>query len=391
MKDSSGIVVEATYIHKVLRTLVQSNSINPLLVPGAPGEKQIAAYLAKEFHALGLEVDLVSAGSGRDSVVAVLRGAGGGRSLMLNAHIDTVGVEGMQEPFSAAIRDGKLYGRGAYDMKGAMAACAGAAKALVDAGVELAGDLVIAGVADEEFTSLGTRAVLERYKTDAAIVTEPTQLQICLAHKGFVWLEVETYGRAAHGSRFDEGIDANICMGRFLAALDAYEKSLRTGPAHPLLGPPSLHAATLHGGTGLSTYAAHCKLEIERRTIPGETVAEVVRPLQNMLDELSAADPAFKASLRTACVREPFEVSRNAEIVQTLAQAATAALGAEPEYVGETPWMDSALLAAAGIETVVMGPAGAGAHSHEEWVDLASVEKLAAVLAETAVRYCGQP
>ena len=158
---------------------------------------------------------------------------------------------------------------------------------------------------------------------------------------------------------------------------------------HALVGPGSLHAATLHGGSGLSTYAAKCTLEIERRTIPGESEADVVLPLRKMIDALSAADPNFHAELKTTCVRDAFEVPKSTAIVQTLARTATAVLGSEPKYVGDTPWMDSALLAQAGVETVVMGPSGGGAHADEEWVDINSVEKMAEILAATAAAYCG--
>ena len=376
------------YVRRVLADLVKINSVNPSLAIGAPGESEIATYIAKELENLKLAVQRLASVPRRDSVVGVLKGSGGGKSLMLNAHIDTVGVEGMAEPFSAVVRDGKLYGRGAFDMKGAMAACIAAMKILVDNKIALRGDVVISGVADEEFTSIGMSDVIEAYPVDAAIVTEPTHLQICLAHKGFVWIEIETSGRAAHGSRFELGIDANMHMGRFLAELDHYQQTLRSSAPHALVGPPSLHAATLRGGTGISTYAASCTLEIERRTIPGETEADVMAPLQKMIDRLAAADPNFKATLKTTCVRDAFEVPRDASIVQTLAKASTAVLGKQPDFMGDTPWMDSALLAKAGVETVVMGPAGAGAHADEEWVDIASVEKLAEILAHTAMHYC---
>ena len=382
------IKTDKKYVRRVLADLVKINSVNPSLAIGAPGESEIATYIAKELENLKLAVQRLASVPRRDSVVGVLKGSGGGKSLMLNAHIDTVGVEGMAEPFSAVVRDGKLYGRGAFDMKGAMAACIAAMKILVDNKIALRGDVVISGVADEEFTSIRMSDVIEAYPVDAAIVTEPTHLQICLAHKGFVWIEIETSGRAAHGSRFELGIDANMHMGRFLAELDHYQQTLRSSAPHALVGPPSLHAATLRGGTGISTYAASCTLEIERRTIPGETEADVMAPLQKMIDRLAAADPNFKATLKTTCVRDAFEVPRDASIVQTLAKASTAVLGKQPDFMGDTPWMDSALLAKAGVETVVMGPAGAGAHADEEWVDIASVEKLAEILAHTAMHYC---
>jgi acetylornithine deacetylase len=307
---------------------------------------------------------------------------------MLNAHYDTVGVEAMDHPFSAEVRDGKMFGRGSYDMKGSLAAQMAAAKALIDAGAKLRGDLVIAAVADEEYGSLGTADLIKHVRTDAAIVTEPTAVQICLAHKGYLWIEVETRGRAAHGSRFEQGVDANMRMGRFLGGLDRLERELRARTPHPLVGPPSLHAATIHGGEGLSTYAASCKLQIERRTIPGETEAQAVAEIQQIVDALRAADATFDATVRAFFVRDPFEVARDAGIVRALDRASTKVLGHTPNYMGDTPWMDAALLQAAGIETVVMGPGGGGAHAAVEWVEMESVAQMAAILAEAAIEYC---
>ena len=380
--------IDRDYLTRTLADLVRINSVNPTLVAGGAGERQIAAYVAAALRWLGLVVETCEPQPGRISVLGALRGRGGGRSLMLNAHYDTVGVDGMAEPFSAAIRDGKLYGRGAYDMKGSLAAQIAAAKALVDAGVSLAGDLVVAAVADEEYGSLGTAGIIPRCRVDAAIVTEPTALNICLAHKGYVWIEVETIGRAAHGSKFELGVDANMRMGRFLARLEELERSLRARPPHPLVGPPSLHAALLEGGSGLSTYAASSKLQIERRTVPGETEAQAVGEIQQIAGRLAAEDSTFHATVRSFFARDPFEVSRDAAIVKVLDRAAAEVLGRPPHYMGDTPWMDAALLAAAGVETVVIGPAGAGAHAAEEWVDLDSVVQLAGILARAAAAYC---
>lgn len=380
--------IDAVYITRVLQDLVRINSVNPVLDPSAPGEREIAEYVGDAMSALGADVQYHEPRPRRVSVVARLGGSAPGRSLMLNAHADTVDVAGMDEPFSGALRDGRVYGRGAFDMKGGLAAMMGAMKALADAGSPHGGEILLAAVADEEYASLGTEDLVKHYRPDAAIVTEPTALDVCLAHKGFAWFEVTTRGRAAHGSRFDLGVDANMRMGRVLADLEALERDLRGRAPHPLLGPPSLHAATLAGGSGLSTYAATCRLQIERRTIPGESREAVTNEIRDLLLRLVERDHTFEADFEVLLVREPFEVSQDAAIVRALMDAAAAVLGRRPTYVGQTPWMDAALLADAGAETVVMGATGAGAHAKEEWVDLASVHQLAQCLAEAAVRYC---
>ncbi len=371
-----------------LAGLVRINSINPTLVSGAPGEPEIAAYVASWLGTAGLEVRTIESAPGRPSVAARLPGIGGGRSLMLNAHMDTVDVAGMAEPFSGAVRNGRLYGRGAYDMKGSLAACMAAAKSLAAAGRRLRGDLVVAAVADEEYGSLGTADMVTRFRTDAAIVTEPTSLRVCRSHKGYLWIEVEVVGRAAHGSRFDQGIDANIRMGRVLTGLERLERELRARPPHALVGPPSLHAALLEGGSGLSTYAARSVLRIERRTIPGETEAGVMAEIEAILEPLRREDSTFVATAKAFFIREPFEVGREAGIVRALDAAAAKVLGRPPQHIGDTPWMDSALLAAAGVETVVFGPHGLGAHADEEWVDVESVVQTAEVLVKTAEAWC---
>jgi acetylornithine deacetylase len=383
--------IDRDYVTEVLRALVRIDSVNPSLVPGAAGEAEAARYVAGSLRAIGMEVTVHEPEPGRPSVVGTLGGSGGGRSLMLNAHYDTVGVDGMTDPFSAEIRGERLFGRGAYDMKGSLAACIGAAHALRTAGVCLAGDLLIAAVADEEHASLGTFDIASRYAVDGAIVTEPTSLRLCLAHKGFVWVEVVTHGRAAHGSRPDLGIDANLRMGRVLSRLEVLEGEVRARRSHPLVGPGSLHAALLRGGTGLSTYAAECRMGIERRTIPGETVAQVMAELNGLLDGLRAEDPSLDVSIEMLLARDPFEARPDSPLAATVSSCAARLLGAAPRRVGETPWMDSAILAAAGVDTVVMGPHGAGAHAAEEWVDLDSVHSLAEILARTALEFCAGP
>ena len=202
-------------VAELVSALVAIDSVNPDLVPGGAGEGEVASYVAAWMRDAGLEVEIDEAAPGRPSVVGVARGSGGGRTLMLNGHLDTVGVEGMERPFDPVVRDGRLYARGGYDMKAGVAACMIAAKRL--ASDDLAGDVIVAAVADEEYASIGTRSVLRRWSADAAIVTEPTALRVCVAHKGFVWAELETTGRAAHGSRPAEGVDAITRMAPALA------------------------------------------------------------------------------------------------------------------------------------------------------------------------------
>lgn len=380
--------IDRDYLVAALTDLVRIDSVNPSLVSGGAGESQIAAHVAEKLKALGMSVRTLEATTGRPSVVGKLKGSGGGRSLMLNAHLDTVGIDGMTDALAPKVRDGRLYGRGAYDMKGSLAACLATVKALVDAKADMRGDLVLAAVADEEYASIGTAEVVRQIPVHAAIVTEPTEMDLCVAHKGFVWLEVETLGKAAHGSRFFEGIDANMRMGRFLGQLDRLEQELRARPPHPLVGPPSLHAPTLHGGSELSTYAASCRLGIERRTVPGETEAGVRAEIETLVEQARAADPSFQAAVRCLLARNAFEVSPDAPIASAVRAAATRHLGRSPALIGKPFWMDSAILADAGVETVIIGPIGSGAHTSEEWVDLQSVADIAAILTDAAVAYC---
>jgi len=372
---------------RLLADLVAIDSVNPALVPGAAGEAAIAAFVAAWAQERDMDVTIVDEPRGRPSVVAVARGTGGGASLMLNAHTDTVGVAGMTRPHEPVVRDGRLYGRGAYDMKGGLAAVMIAgATAAADRG-RLRGDVVVTAVADEEHASEGVQAVLRRFGADACVVTEPTHLRACVAHKGFVWAELETRGRAAHGSRPDLGVDAIAGMGPVLAQIAALQTRLDGAP-HPLLGPASLHASVIGGGQELSSYPARCVLGVERRTLPGETVEDVRRELEGLLDAARDADPRLETELRMGLRRAPFEVAPDAEIVRVLRAAGEAVLGTAPQIVGDHPWMDAAFTAAAGIPTVVFGPGGAGAHAAEEFGDLRSVEQCAAVLVATARRVC---
>lgn len=374
---------------RTLAELVRIDSVNPAFSGGTTDEREVAAYVRRRMEALGMEVHEHEPAPGRVSVVGRLRGTGGGRSLMLYAHHDTVGVGGMADPWSARVEGGRMHGRGAYDMKCGLAASLAAVAALRDLDPPLAGDVLVVSVADEEEASLGMEDVLRHHAADAAVVTEPTELGLIVAHKGFCWLEVRTHGHAAHGSAFTEGVDANLRMGRVLERLERLGTQLVSSDPHPVVGPPSLHAATLRGGSGLSTYAAECVLQVERRTVPGETPERVLAEVNALLRQLVREDPLFQADARVLLSRDAWEAHPHSAIADAVSAAAEGVLGAAPARRGAPFWMDAALLGAAGIDTVVFGPSGAGAHAAEEWVDLDSVHRTAEVLARTAVAFCG--
>jgi len=351
--------------------LVAIDSVNPGLVAGAPGERAAAAFVAEWCVSRGLDVEVV--GDERPSVIATKRGSGGGRSLLLNGHLDTVGVSGMDAPHEPRVENGRLYGRGAYDMKGAIAAIMLAAAQSTG----LRGDVIVTAVADEELASIGTEAVLERVRADAAIVVEPTDLRLAVAPRGFVGFELETVGVAAHGSRPDLGVDAIVKMGPVLTALEQLDGRLQAGPRHPLVGSGSLHASLIEGGQEFSSYPARCVLTGERRTIPGETVDQVEQELRAI-----AGDAAFRLGVH----RDPFEAPDGHPFVELVGRTAGAS-----DHAGALFWTDAGLIAAAGIPAVLYGPAGGGAHAAVEWVDLASLERVRDVVLATAAAWCGRP
>ena len=366
--------------------LVAIDSVNPDLVPGGAGEGEIARFVAAWCEDHGLETSVEEIAPGRWNVVAVARGSGGGKTLMLNAHMDTVGHAGMDRGLEPRVEDGRLYGRGAYDMKSSLAALLLAGARAKELG--LRGDVVLTAVADEEVASIGTAAVAASLRADAAIVTEPTEERVALAHRGFVWLEVETIGRAAHGSLPHLGIDAIAKMGHVLVGLEELDRTLRADPSHDLLGSGSLHASLVEGGVELSTYPDRCVLQAERRTIPGESAEAVAAEVQAIVDRAAASDPDFRAEVRTTFVREPFEVDRDEAVVQSVLGHAAATLGREAEVVGVPFWADAAILSAAEIPTVVYGPVGEGAHADVEWVDLESAARSAETYLAVAAELC---
>jgi acetylornithine deacetylase/succinyl-diaminopimelate desuccinylase family protein len=381
-------MIERTKVEHLVAELVGIESINPDLVGGGSGEGEIARFVRDFLERAGLDSScrqILPADQGkpsRDNTVGILKGSGGGRSLMFNGHLDTVGVAGMPEPFSGRVEAGRLYGRGSQDMKGGIAAALLAVEALA-LGAPLKGDVVFAGVADEEYESKGTRALLEGIRTDAAVVMEPTGLEVVTAHKGFVWAEVRTLGRAAHGSRPEDGRDAIAFMGRVLGGIEKLGKELAER-RHPSLGSGSVHASTISGGQELSSFPAECKLRVERRLLPGEDAQTFEGELQRILSELSGRDASFRAELEMGYSALALETPPASSIVRTLMTSAEKVLARAGRLGAQSYWTDAALLSEAGIPSVLFGPGGKGLHSAEEYVLIEQVALCAEVLVECA-------
>lgn len=382
-------MTNSTFITKTLQKLVQINSINPGLDPDGPGEEEIATFICDTLRDLSIPFEKEILAPGRVNVTAKINGSGGGKSLMLNAHTDTVGVKGMKEPFSGRIDGNRLYGRGSYDMKGSIAAILGAAKALKENDIDLTGDLILSFVADEEHESIGAQALIKKITADAAIVTEPTDLNLCLAHRGFGIFKISTEGKTAHGGRHKHGVDANLTMGLLLAELHKLSQRLPDENNHPLCGEASLHVPLISGGRSLFVYSDRCTISAERRTIPGETLEQVTAELQSILDRLSSNHPNVRATLETEIWRSPYEVDPSSAIVSATKRAATNSLGKTPDIIGHTWWEDSAIFGEAGIECVILGPKGGGIHEDVEWVELDSVHQLGEILYQTVTDFCG--
>jgi acetylornithine deacetylase len=366
--------------------LVRIDSRNPDLVPGAPGESAVATALAEILSGWGFAVSVQEVAPGRPNVIARI-GPTGRTPLVLNGHLDVVGTDDMRhEPFAATRSAGRLYGRGANDMKAGVAAmCVAAARAATRGA--LASEMIVTAVCDEEYRSIGTSALIaDGLRATGAIVTEPTRMAICPAHKGFAWFDVTLHGHAAHGSRPDVGIDAIAHAGLLLAAMVRYERDVLGTREHPLLGRASMHASTITGGTGWSTYPERTQLQLERRTLPGESAAQVREELDALCAELAGEHAAFRAHVHTHTVQPPNDVDVESPVVQALRDALLAHGLAAP-IEGLSCWTDAALLTEAGIPAVCFGPGDiARAHGAEEWVDEHEVHAAADVLE----RVCAQ-
>ncbi len=384
--SSCSVALDSGYVRNVLFRLIAIDSRNPILMPGAPGEKAIGEFIHAELQRLGLDVTFqATADPTRPNVVAVVPGTARSTtpSLMLNGHMDTVSVEGMAAPFTPWEQAGQVYGRGSQDMKGSLAVMLGIAACLQQEQVAPPGDLVLAFVTDEEADSIGTEALVQEYTCDQALVLEPTGMKAAIAHRGFAWYTIRSQGTAAHGSRYQEGIDAIGNLGSLLHALHRLAHELTSRPGSPLVGPPSMHMSTIQGGTEFSVYPAQCTMTLERRTTPGEDMVTVTEEIQTLVDAANQRLGSSLLSLETGLVRPSFQTILPSPLLERLSVAYEHTLGTPLETVGAPYWTDAALLAAAGADSLLIGPLGFGLHAIEEWIDLDSVIQLGQVLLAT--------
>lgn len=372
---------------ELLRDLVAIDSVNPSLAPGGAGEAEVAHAIADHMRKAGLDVETTEVISGRPNVVGVLDSRSPGPTLMFCGHLDTVGVIGMPEPFSPVERDGRLYGRGTQDMKGGLASMISAAESIAISGGLKSGRIIVAGVIDEEYESRGAEALVKTWRADAAIITEPTDMVIGIGHRGYQWVEVETKGKAAHGSLPKEGRDAILRMGRVLARLEALGQRLQSKPPHPILGTASLHASLINGGRELSTYPDHCSLRMERRTVTGEPEDAALMEVEEILRSLKQEDAEFEGSAKALFGQPPYQTPPGHMLPQAL-ENVMGRLGRKTHHSGMTFWTDAAILGKAGIPTVVFGPGGAGLHGLDEYVLVDDVLACRDALTELAREFC---
>ena len=387
---NTGQRIDRDFVLDLLKDMVATNSVNPTVGRG-PGESALSNLIFDRLTSIGsLEVRKQPVADDRSNVIAVLKGSGGGRSLMLNGHMDTVGIDGMTiEPFKPSIENDQLHGRGACDMKGALAAMIGAVKSLVDSRSKLRGDLVFSAVVDEEYKSAGIKKLVEKYRTDAAIVGEPSEMKVAAAHKGFVWIEIEIKGKAAHGSVPEKGVDAIVHAAKVIARLEKLQEKLGTN-VHPLLGTPKIHTSTIEGGTDWSIVPERCLLKLERRTLPAETTSSVMEEINHLLKVTKQETADFDAKASSAYDMPALDTAPTETVVRLAQETIAEITGVKSPVIGLPYWTDGALISQqASTPTCIFGPGDIRvAHSADEFISIHEVLKSAEIYCGIARSFC---
>lgn len=384
-------MVEEKEAVNLLRDLISINSVNPLQDTSAKGEKEIAFYVRDYLKNIDVKFILSWVLDGRPNVIGILEGKNKGKNFVLEAHMDTVKVDNMRiDPFSPKIGEGKIFGRGACDDKGSLAAMLLAIKLLKQKNIPLKGDVYLAAVVDEEHKCRGVSHLLNQgFRFDAGIVGEPTNLDIIIAQRGYIGWRIITKGVSAHSSEPEKGKNAIYLMNE---VIDALQKNLIPAcrkKLHPLVGSPTLSVDVIQGGTQANTVPARCSIEIDRRGVPGENDQDVLKEVDKFLDELRKENPLLKVEREDPFfINPPIQINKDEAVVQALFKCVKDNLASEPKIRGTRFDSDAGKFVSRGIPTPVFGPGDiAQAHSENEWVKIKQVVQAAEIIAQTIVIY----
>jgi acetylornithine deacetylase/succinyl-diaminopimelate desuccinylase-like protein len=375
----------------LLADLVRIESVTPWLIPTGSGERAVADAMAAWVGDLPVEAEIDEIEPGRVNLIIRLRGAGGGPTLGINAHADTVGYANWADRALTPVVEGdRMIGLGVADDKSGCAAALLALRSLVESGALLRGDLLIACVADEEGVSIGSEDLVKRHSMDACIVIEPDALPNAIVeHQGFGWIDVVVHGRAAHGSAPEEGIDAIVHMAEVVSRLHRLDREVYAKTAESRNGRTVFHTGTLQAGTDYATYPSRAVLGIEIGTQPGEHLSDRVAEIEEIFREVREVHPDFRGEVEVKLDREPFVADGHEELLAALDAAAVDVIGRPFEERGLNAWADAALMQAAGIPTVMIGSAGGNFHAPDEWASISELAQLANIVEGAVRRYCG--
>lgn len=387
--------IEESALVKLTEELVRRSSVNP---PG--NEKEVAEYTAKEFEKLGFSVDLYDVGPNRPNVVGKLKGRESNPTLMFNGHLDVVppGEESLwrTSPFVPETREGRIYGRGTADMKGGIAAMILASQAVIDAGVELKGDLLITGVMDEETNGEGTKSLMAKgYRADMAVVGEPTELVPLRGHKGILWIEISTRGTAVHSSTVRTadpkvGINAIYSMSRISLALKYLLEELEKRQNH-LVGNPTISVGTIDGGTKTNVVPDRCVITVDRRLTTDESAENAEKEIDILLDRLKDEDPDMQVKSKVINQRDSIEIPEDETIVKLCRETVKEVKGIDPGVGGYTATTDMYILVNEGnIPTVILGPGRLSeAHVANEYVETNQLVDAAKIYSSLILKILG--
>lgn len=369
---------------ELLDALVRIDSVTPWLIPGGAGEGEVARYMQQWLSEAGLTADIEEVEPGRPNVLAWLHGSAPGPTICLTAHTDTVGYAIWQDRALEPVIEGdRMIGIGVADDKGGCAAAMLAVRELVRTGAELAGNVLVALVADEEGVSIGMEHLVANHagEIDLAINLEPDGSHTIFGeHQGFGWIDIVVHGRPAHGSAPEKGVDAIVHMAEVITRLHRLDETRWKPHPDPKNGRTVFHTGTIHGGTDYATYPSEVVLGIEIGTQPGETLADRVADIEAIFDEVRAVEPQFQGEVRVRLDRHPFTGSGNEDLLSAIVDATEQVHGTASTVTGLNAWTDAALLQSAGIPTVLFGPEGGNYHAADEWVSISDVVASAEIL-----------